>query len=100
VVKRKFTSAVSLDGGYIIDLRQRLYDSLSDGNGRSESAAGEREKLARVSRARAAIAQLAFICREEILGRELEPVPEFGEFCEFFFGILINLKFVIFIKFR
>jgi hypothetical protein len=69
-------------------------------DGCSESAAGEREKLARVGRSRAAIAQLAFICREEILGRELLPPPEFGEFCEFVFGILIHLKFVIFIKFR
>jgi hypothetical protein len=71
VVARKFgTDFIYNHGeGHLIALRQRLYESLDDGRS-GGTVAGERQKLARVEGARRALDRLAFVCREEIIGRE------------------------------
>jgi hypothetical protein len=66
VVKKQYNS-VNFDKGYVTALRQRIYQSLDDG--RSETVAGERKKLARLDRARAAMGRLFHACREVIVGR-------------------------------
>jgi hypothetical protein len=79
---RKFRGSVFFNKGHLTALRQRLYDSLGDG--RSATAAAEREKLARVGRARAAMGRLAHACRPEIVGREEEAAPDKPLLGEFF----------------
>jgi hypothetical protein len=71
----KFKGYVRFDKGHLSALRQRLYDSLLD-DGCAITAAGEREKLARVSRARATMGRLAHACRPEIVGREEAATPD------------------------
>jgi hypothetical protein len=58
---------VNLQKGHVQGLRQRLYESLDDAC--SGTAAGEREKLAWVGRARAAMDRFAQVCRAEVVGR-------------------------------
>jgi hypothetical protein len=57
---------VHFDKGYVTALRQRIYASLDDR--RSETVVGERMRLARLDRARAAMRKLAYFCREELHG--------------------------------
>jgi hypothetical protein len=57
---------VNFKKNYVTALRQCIYDSLHDG--RSETVVGERMKLARLDRARAAMRKLAYLCREEFHG--------------------------------
>jgi hypothetical protein len=64
---RDFKVTVNLEKVTLKAIRQRLYASL-DADRRSEMAAEEREKLARVVRLRDAVARLAHLCREEIIG--------------------------------
>jgi hypothetical protein len=73
IVRRKFSfsrnSNLNYDKGHLTTLRQRLYESLDDGRS-GGTVARERQKLARVEGARRALDRLAFVCREEIIGRE------------------------------
>jgi hypothetical protein len=66
-MKLVVVGSVNFQKGLLTGLRQRLYESLDDE--RSATAAGEREKLARVQRARAAMGRLFHACREVIVGR-------------------------------
>jgi hypothetical protein len=69
VVGRKLSGLTMVNQrSHLTALRQRLYDSLID-DGRSGTAAAEREKLARVGRARAAVARLAHVCGAEVFDR-------------------------------
>jgi hypothetical protein len=79
-------SGLKINQSHLTRIRQRLYASLDDG--RSETAAGEREKLASLGPVRDAVGRLAHVCRPEIVGREVpaaaahpdQPAAELGEF--------------------
>jgi hypothetical protein len=63
---------VALEKGHLRGIRRRLYASLDDDDACSAggtTVAGEREKLARVRRVRAAVARLAHVCRAEVVDR-------------------------------